>query len=130
MVDAAGAVTLIYRSFLLGYLECKSIGCRCLPQQRFVRGPSAFLRSYMEPMVITADVKQIIGNITGISPDSMSDSASFVDDLGLDSLAILEIAVDVEKTFKIGATEEELQSIRSIQDTVNLIVQRTFVQVS
>jgi acyl carrier protein len=84
----------------------------------------------MEPMVITADVKQIIGNITGISPDSMSDSASFVDDLGLDSLAILEIAVDVEKAFKIGATEEELQSIRSIQDTVNLIVQRTVVQVS
>ncbi len=84
----------------------------------------------MEPMVIIANIKQIIGNITGISPDSMSDSASFVDDLGLDSLAILEIVVDIEKAFKIGATEEELQSIRSIQDTVNLIVQRTVLQVS
>jgi acyl carrier protein len=84
----------------------------------------------MEPEVITVKVKQIIGSITGISPEGIGDTASFVDDLGLDSLAILEIVVDVEKAFKIGATDEELQSVRSIQDTVNLILQRTCAQVA
>jgi len=78
----------------------------------------------MEPATITARVKEIIGAITGISPASMSDSATFVEDLGLDSLAILEIVVDVEKEFKIGATEEQLQTIRSIQDTVGFILRK------
>jgi len=84
----------------------------------------------MEPEIVTARVKEIIGSITGISPGNMSDSANFVDDLGLDSLAILEIAVDVEKTFKVKASEEQLQGIRSIQETVELILQQSCAQVA
>src|ERR1700722_13470093 len=76
-------------------------------------------RGSMETEVITVKVKQIIGSITGISPDGIVDTASFVDDLGLESLAILEIVVDVETAFKIGATDEELQSVRTIQATVH-----------
>jgi acyl carrier protein len=82
----------------------------------------------MEPTMITIKVKEIIGKITGIAPDSIADSAAFVDDLGLDSLAILEIAIDVENEFKLRATEEELQSIRSVQDSVSLILQHTGTQ--
>ena len=84
----------------------------------------------MEPAIVTAKVKEIIGSITGISTDNMSDSAKFVDDLGLDSLAILEIVVDVEKEFKVKASEEQLQGIRSIQETVDLILQQSCVQVA
>jgi acyl carrier protein len=84
----------------------------------------------MEPTAITSQIKVIIANVTGIAPESISDSALFVDDLGLDSLAILEIAVDVEKTFKIRAGDEELQKIRSIQDSVDLILHHSCVEVS
>ncbi len=84
----------------------------------------------MEPATITVKVKEIIANVTGISLDSIADSATFVDDLGLDSLAILEIVVDVEKTFKIRATDEELETVRSVQDSVNLILQHTCAQVA
>ena len=84
----------------------------------------------MEPAIVTAKVKEIISSITGISTDNMSDSAKFVDDLGLDSLAILEIVVDVEKEFKVKASEEQLQGIRSIQETVDLILQQSCVQVA
>jgi acyl carrier protein len=76
----------------------------------------------MEPRAITLTIKEIIGKVTGCPPDGISDSATFVEDLGLDSLAILEIAVDVENTFKIRATDQELQEIRSIQDSVALIL--------
>jgi acyl carrier protein len=79
----------------------------------------------MEPRAITLTIKEIIGKVTGCSPDGISDSATFVDDLGLDSLAILEIAVDVENRFQIRATDEELQSIRSIQDSLALILRHT-----
>jgi acyl carrier protein len=84
----------------------------------------------MEPRAITNIIKEIIAKVTGCSPEGISDSARFVDDLGLDSLAILEIAVDVENTFKIRATDQELQSIRSIQDSVALIVRHANLEVA
>jgi acyl carrier protein len=82
----------------------------------------------MEPRTITNEIKEIVGKVTGCSPEGISDSATFVDDLGLDSLAILEIAVDVENAFKIRVTDEELQSIRSIQDSVALILRHANVE--
>lgn len=84
----------------------------------------------MEPVAITNKVKESICKVTGCSVDSISDSAAFVDDLGLDSLAILEIAVDLENTFKIRATDEELQKIRSVDDSVALILRHTCVEVA
>ena len=84
----------------------------------------------MERSAITTKVKEIIAKITGCSAESISDSATFVDDLGLDSLAILEIAVDVENAFKIRASDEELQTIRSIADSVALIQRHTSLEVT
>jgi acyl carrier protein len=84
----------------------------------------------MEPATITDKVKTIVANITGVPLESIEDSATFVDDLGLDSLAILEIVVDVEKEFKIRASDEELQSVRSIEDSVGLILRHTCEEVA
>jgi acyl carrier protein len=84
----------------------------------------------MEPATITVKVKQIVASITGVPLESIGDSATFVDDLGLDSLAILEIVVDVEKAFKIRADDEELQKVRSIEDSVALILRHTCKEVT
>ena len=84
----------------------------------------------MESATITAKVREIIGTVTGVSPDTITDSAAFVDDLGLDSLAILEIVVEVENAFKIRANEEELKSVRSVADSVALILRHTCVEVA
>lgn len=84
----------------------------------------------MERSEITTTVKDIVAKITGCSAEGISDSATFVDDLGLDSLAILEIAVDVENAFKIRASDEELQTIRSIADSVALIQRHTSLEVA
>lgn len=79
---------------------------------------------------ITATVKQSISKVTAISTEKISDSASYVDDLGLDSLSILEIAVDVETHFKFQASDEELASIRTVADTVELVRKRICAPVS
>jgi acyl carrier protein len=84
----------------------------------------------MEPATITVKVKEIVASITGVPLESIKDSATFVDDLGLDSLAILEIVVDVEKAFKIRANDEELQKVRSIDDSVALILRHTCEEVA
>ena len=78
----------------------------------------------MEILEIREIVKQAISKVTGIDAAAISDSASYEQDLGLDSLSILEIAVNVESQFKIHATDEELSAIRTVEDTVNLVRKR------
>jgi acyl carrier protein len=84
----------------------------------------------MDTEAIRAWVKQSINRVTGIDVDTISDSAAYMDDLDLDSLAILEIAVSVEEHFKFQATDEELTAIRTVEDTVELVRRRICQEVA
>ncbi len=77
----------------------------------------------MEVEEIRARVKSIVANVTSIDPDEIADDASFVDDLRLDSLSLLEIGVDVDYEFKLGLPEEKLQEVRTVRETVELVQQ-------
>ena len=78
----------------------------------------------MQTSEIRAKVKEIIANITNIDAPDIKDDASFVEDLQLDSLSLLEIGVDVDYEFKLGIPEERLQSLRTVQDAVTLVENR------
>ena len=84
----------------------------------------------MDVEAIRARVKQSISQVTGIDAVTISDSAAYVDDLGLDSLSILEIAVTVEEHFKFHATDDELAAIRTVEDTVQIVRRRMYVEVA
>lgn len=77
----------------------------------------------MDVAEVRSKVKQIISNVTNIAPDQIADNASFIDDLNLDSLSLLEIGVDVDFEFKLGVPEERLQQLRTVQDSVDLVLQ-------
>ncbi len=72
---------------------------------------------------IRTKIKEIISNVTNIDPEEIGDKASFVDDLQLDSLSLLEIGVDVDYEFKLGVPEERLGELRTVQDSVDLVLQ-------
>ena len=72
---------------------------------------------------IRSVVKRSIARITSIEPQDISDQASYKDDLKLDSLTILEIAVDAEYQFKIKIPDDELGMIRTVEDTVRTVQQ-------
>ena len=72
---------------------------------------------------IRAKIKKSIATITNISPEEITENASYKDDLKLDSLTILEIAVDAEYQFKISIPEDDLDAIRTVNDTVNVVQQ-------
>ncbi len=78
----------------------------------------------MDVEAIRAKVKESIFKVTGIEAATISDSAFYVAELGLDSLSILEIAVSVEEQFKFHASDEELSAIRTVDDTVELVRRR------
>ena len=77
---------------------------------------------------IRAKVKDIIANVTNIDPDGIADDASFVDDLQLDSLSLLEIGVDLDYEYKLGVPEEELGNLRTVADAVNLVLRTRQVE--
>ncbi len=70
---------------------------------------------------IRAQIKQSISTVTGIEVADIPDSAAYRDDLGLDSLSILEVAINVEFHYKVEVPEEELKEIRNIDDTIAVI---------
>lgn len=70
---------------------------------------------------IRAQIKQSISTVTGIDVADIPDSAAYRDDLGLDSLSILEVAINVEFHYKVEVPEEELKEIRNIDDTITVI---------
>jgi acyl carrier protein len=72
---------------------------------------------------IRATIKKSIATITSLSPEEITDSASYKDDLQLDSLTILEIAVDAEYQFQVKIPDEVLSEIRTVDDTVRIVQQ-------
>ena len=77
----------------------------------------------MDVEQIRGKIKEIISNVTSIDPEEIGDQASFIDDLQLDSLSLLEIGVDVDYEFKLGVPEERLGELRTVQDAVELVQQ-------
>jgi acyl carrier protein len=84
----------------------------------------------MDCQDIRIKIKQSISRVTGIAAETISDSASYEDDLGLDSLSILEISVDVESHFKFQASDEEMTAVRTVNDTVELVRKRLCTEVA
>ena len=70
---------------------------------------------------IKASIKSSIARITNLDPSEISDTASYKDDLELDSLTILEIAVDAEYQFQVKIPDELLSEIHTVNDTVSIV---------
>lgn len=77
----------------------------------------------MDVVEISTRIKEIVASVTNIDPTEIGDTSSFIDDLQLDSLSLLEIGVDVDYEFKLGVPEERLQELRTVQDSVDLVME-------
>jgi acyl carrier protein len=71
--------------------------------------------------LIRETIRQSVNRITGIAPGEILDTSRYRADLGLDSLAALEVVVDVEYAFKIKVPEERIQTIETVQDTIAVV---------
>jgi len=63
-------------------------------------------------------VKEIIGRELGVERDKLTDNASFIDDLGADSLDIVELVMEFEKEFNIDIPDEDAEKLRTVGDAV------------
>jgi acyl carrier protein len=70
---------------------------------------------------ITEKVKQIVGEQLGVDEAEVTPSASFVDDLGADSLDQVELVMALEEAFDLEIPDEDAEKIRSVQDAIDYI---------
>ena len=72
-------------------------------------------------MDIIARVKQIIAEQLGVDESDVTPEASFVDDLGADSLDLVELIMAMEEEFDIKIEDEEAEKIKTVQDTIDFV---------
>ncbi len=66
-------------------------------------------------------VKEIIVEQLGVEEDEVSPDASFIDDLGADSLDTVELVMAFEEEFNIEIPDEDAEGITTVQDAVDYI---------
>lgn len=70
---------------------------------------------------IEAKVKSIIADQLGVSEDEIKIESSFIEDLGADSLDIVELVMAMEEEFEIEIPDEEAENIKAVGDAINYI---------
>jgi acyl carrier protein len=70
---------------------------------------------------IVAKVTDLITQSLGVSPDEVVGNASFIDDLGADSLDIVELVMLIEKEFSIEIPDEDAEKISTVQHAIDYI---------
>lgn len=70
---------------------------------------------------ITSEVKKIIKEQLDVEEDDIKAESSFIDDLGADSLGLVELVLAFEEAFEIDIPDEDTEQIRTVQDAVDYI---------
>jgi acyl carrier protein len=70
-------------------------------------------------------VKSIIVEQLGVPPEDVNEEASFIEDLGADSLDIVELIMALEEEYDIEISDEDAEKIQAVGDAVTYIVEHT-----
>ncbi len=72
-------------------------------------------------MDVVAKVKEIIVQQLGVDADKVTLEASFVDDLGADSLDVVELVMAFEEEFEVEIPDESAEKIATVKDAVEFL---------
>lgn len=70
---------------------------------------------------ILSGLAEIVEEVAGVSQDDVSSEKSFVDDLDIDSLSMVEIAVQAEDKFGVKIPDDELANLKTVGDAVDYV---------
>jgi len=76
-------------------------------------------------MAVEEKVKAIIAEQLGVKPEEVTIEASFVDDLGADSLDTVELVMAFEEEFSIEIPDEDAEKITSVGEAIKYIDKKT-----
>ena len=72
-------------------------------------------------MSVTEQVKKIIADKLSVELDEVVPAASFVDDLGADSLDLVELIMSIEEEFDVEISDDDAEKLITVQDAMDYI---------
>ena len=70
---------------------------------------------------ILAGLGEIIDEIAGVPADEVTPDKTFVDDLDIDSLSMVEIAVAAQDKFGVEIPDDQLKDLKTVQDVIDYV---------
>lgn len=71
---------------------------------------------------VRQEVRERVAELTEMEPDEVTDSADFIEELGVDSLMAIELMVALDKEYKIDIPEEEFREIKNVGQAVEVVM--------
>ena len=75
----------------------------------------------IDAKTLEAELRTLIAEIVEIEPEKITPDASFVEDLGMDSMMALEILASIEKKYKLRIPEDNLPKVTSLNKTIDIV---------
>ncbi|HET7014907.1 MAG TPA: acyl carrier protein [Streptosporangiaceae bacterium] len=75
----------------------------------------------MSDAEILEGLSEIIDEIAGVPADEVTPDKTFVDDLDIDSLSMVEIAVAAQDKFGVEIPDDQLKDLKTVQDVINYV---------
>lgn len=75
-------------------------------------------------MSIPTKIKDIIVEQLGVDPEKVKAEASFIDDLGADSLDIVELVMAMEEEFDLEIPDEDAEKLKTVNDVVTYLASK------
>jgi len=72
-------------------------------------------------MSVESKVKSIIAEQLGVAEDTVKTDSAFIEDLGADSLDIVELVMAMEDEFEVEIPDDEAENIKTVSDAVKFI---------
>ena len=78
-------------------------------------------------MAVESKIKTIIAEQLGVNPEEVTPNASFVDDLGADSLDTVELIMALEEEFNVEIPDEDAEKMKTVGDAIKYIEEKSNV---
>ena len=75
-------------------------------------------------MAVESKIKSIIAEQLGVKPEEVTPNASFVDDLGADSLDTVELIMALEEEFNVEIPDEDAEKMKTVGDAIKYIEEK------
>ena len=79
----------------------------------------------MSEKSISEKVKDIIVEQLGVNPEQVTESASFIEDLGADSLDTVELVMAFEEEFSVEVPDEDAEKLQTVGNVIEYIEKKT-----